>query len=44
MPLLVDGEVVAVLDVDCAVLSGFDEEDALALYELAELLAKGCDW
>ncbi|KFY96360.1 hypothetical protein V500_02499 [Pseudogymnoascus sp. VKM F-4518 (FW-2643)] len=44
VPLLVDGEVVAVLDVDCAVLSGFDEEDALALYELAELLAKGCDW
>ncbi|KFZ01796.1 hypothetical protein V501_09795 [Pseudogymnoascus sp. VKM F-4519 (FW-2642)] len=43
VPLLVDGEVVAVLDVDCAVLSGFDEEDALALYELAELLAKGCD-
>ncbi|OBT61795.1 hypothetical protein VE03_08773 [Pseudogymnoascus sp. 23342-1-I1] len=44
VPLLVEGEVVAVLDVDCAVLSGFDEEDALALYELAELLAKGCDW
>lgn len=44
VPIVVDDEVKAVIDVDCAVLEGFDEEDALALYELAELLAKGCDW
>jgi L-methionine (R)-S-oxide reductase len=44
VPILVDDEVKGVIDVDCAVLEGFGEEDAIALYELAELLAKGCDW
>lgn len=41
---MVDGEVKAVIDVDCAVEAGFDEEDALFVNELAELLGKGCDW
>lgn len=44
MPILVDGEVVAVIDVDCSVFNGFDEVDALALNDMAEMLAKGCDW
>ncbi len=39
-----ENKVVGVIDVDCAVQNGFDEEDALFVNELAELLAKGCDW
>ncbi|KAM0285675.1 hypothetical protein ACHAQH_001381 [Verticillium albo-atrum] len=38
------GEVVAIIDVDCAVLDGFDEVDREWLERLAVLLAKGCDW
>ena len=51
VPILVKGEsgsgeekVVGVLDVDCEVMSGFEEEDALFLNDVAELLAVGCDW
>ena len=44
VPIVVDGEVKAVIDIDCAVEAGFDEEDALFVNELAELLGKGCDW
>ena len=44
VPIVVDGEVKAVIDVDCAVEAGFDEEDALFVNELAESLGKGCDW
>lgn len=39
-----EGKVVAIIDVDCAVVSGFDEVDERALEELARLLAEGCDW
>ncbi len=41
-----DGEkkVVAIIDVDCAVLNGFDEVDKKNLEQLADLLAKSCDW
>ncbi|KAI5927472.1 GAF domain-like protein [Camillea tinctor] len=35
---------VAIIDVDCADLNGFDEVDKKYLEQLAELLAKGCDW
>ncbi|OAQ82858.1 GAF domain-containingnucleotide-binding protein [Purpureocillium lilacinum] len=50
VPILADtdgsGEkkVVAIIDVDCASLNGFDELDKKHLEELAELLAKSCDW
>lgn len=37
-------KVVAIIDVDCAVENGFDEVDAKYLGELAELLARSCDW
>jgi L-methionine (R)-S-oxide reductase len=36
--------VVAIIDVDCAELDGFTEEDRVALEELAELLAESCDF
>jgi len=37
-------QVVAIIDVDCAELEGFDEVDRAALEELAELLAQACDF
>ncbi|TQW00712.1 GAF domain nucleotide-binding protein [Cordyceps javanica] len=41
-----DGEkkVVAIIDVDCAELNGFDEVDKKNLEQLAELIGKSCDW
>ena len=36
--------VAGVIDVDCAEVGGFDEEDAKGLEELSKLLAEGCDW
>ncbi|KAF2005565.1 GAF domain-like protein [Amniculicola lignicola CBS 123094] len=44
VPVLQGGEVVAIIDIDCAELHGFDEEDQVALQELAELLAQSCDF
>ncbi|KAH8170555.1 GAF domain-containing protein [Sarocladium implicatum] len=35
---------VAIIDVDCAELNGFDEVDQKFLEELASLLAKSCNW
>lgn len=37
-------EVIAVIDIDCEHLNGFDEEDQSYLEKLAELLSKSCDW
>ncbi|KAI1332806.1 GAF domain-like protein [Xylariaceae sp. FL0255] len=36
--------VVAIIDVDCAELDGFDEVDQKFLEQLAALLGAGCDW
>jgi L-methionine (R)-S-oxide reductase len=36
--------VVAIIDIDCAVVDGFDELDKEKLEELARILADGCDW
>lgn len=38
------GKVVAIIDIDCTVLDGFDEVDQQWLEKLAALLAEGCDW
>ncbi|EEY14414.1 yebR [Verticillium alfalfae VaMs.102] len=38
------GKVVAIIDIDCTVLDGFDEVDQHWLEKLAALLAEGCDW
>ncbi len=35
---------VAIIDIDCAELNGFDEVDKRYLEYLADLLAKSCDW
>ncbi|KAJ5624441.1 hypothetical protein N7510_000750, partial [Penicillium lagena] len=44
VPILVRGETVAIIDIDCTEPSGFDEEDKLYLEKLAAILAEGCDW
>jgi len=35
---------VGVIDVDCAEVDGFDEEDKQGLEAIAKLLAGACDW
>ncbi|KAK8048737.1 GAF protein [Apiospora phragmitis] len=44
VPIVVDDKVVAIIDIDCAVLEGFDDIDQAALEKLAALLARSCDW
>ncbi|SMR45483.1 unnamed protein product [Zymoseptoria tritici ST99CH_1A5] len=44
VPIVKDGKVVAIIDIDCAVENGFDEEDQLKLEELADVLGQGCNW
>lgn len=39
-----EGDVVAIIDIDCAELNGFDEVDQIWLEKLAVLLAAACDW
>ena len=35
---------VAIIDIDCAALNGFDETDSKYLEQLAELISSSCDW
>lgn len=44
VPILKDEHCVAIIDVDCAEVEGFDEEDKKYLEEVAKLLAEGCDF
>ncbi|KAI5284029.1 hypothetical protein KEM54_001637 [Ascosphaera aggregata] len=44
VPIVVDDEVVAIIDIDCTVESGFDADDSQGLEALAAALAEGCDW
>ncbi|KAI5369662.1 Putative Free Met sulfoxide reductase, GAF domain, GAF-like domain superfamily [Septoria linicola] len=44
VPIVKHGKVVAIIDIDCAVVNGFDEEDKVKLEQLAQLLADACDW
>jgi hypothetical protein len=39
-----DQQVVGVIDIDCAELEGFDEEDQKGLEAIADLLGKSSDW
>jgi len=36
--------VLGVLDLDCLVLGGFDDEDAEGLEKIAQLVVRSCDW
>lgn len=44
VPIVVEGRTVAIIDIDCAELEGFDEVDQRFLEELASLLGKSCEW
>ncbi|KAF2181989.1 GAF domain-like protein [Zopfia rhizophila CBS 207.26] len=44
VPVVQSGKLVAIIDIDCAKLSGFSLEDQVALETLAELLAISCDF
>ncbi|KAF4840443.1 Free methionine-R-sulfoxide reductase [Colletotrichum siamense] len=44
VPVVVDGKLVAIIDVDCALADGFDEVDRVWLEKLAALLAASSDW
>jgi len=44
VPVVVMGRVVAVIDVDCTEVGGFNDDDRLGLEAVAELLASSCDW
>ncbi|KAK2755325.1 gaf domain nucleotide-binding protein [Colletotrichum kahawae] len=44
VPVVVDGRLVAIIDVDCAQVDGFDEVDRVWLEKLAALLAASSDW
>lgn len=44
VPIVKGGKVVAIIDIDCAELNGFTEEDQVVLEELAQLLADSCDF
>jgi len=37
-------QVVAIIDLDCAEIDGFDGEDERWLVQLADVLAEACDW
>ncbi|KAI1750838.1 GAF domain-like protein [Xylaria castorea] len=44
VPVVAGEKVVAIIDIDCAELDGFDEVDRKFLEKLAELLGGACDW
>ncbi|KAF2014781.1 GAF domain-like protein [Aaosphaeria arxii CBS 175.79] len=44
VPIVKEGKVVAIIDLDCAELKGFGEEDKVALEELAQLIADSSDF
>ena len=38
------GKVVAILDVDCTAIGGFDKVDQIWLEKLAKAIGEACDW
>ena len=44
VPLIKDGQLIGVLDLDSPLLGRFDEEDARGLNELAQIFVAGSDW
>jgi len=44
VPIVKAGNVVAIIDIDCMEVGGFDEEDQKGLEEVARLLAEACDF
>ncbi|KAH8893221.1 GAF domain-like protein [Thozetella sp. PMI_491] len=44
VPVIVGGKVVAIIDVDCAEVDGFDQVDKEWLEKLADLVGRSSDW
>ncbi|KAF9996351.1 hypothetical protein BGZ80_005044 [Entomortierella chlamydospora] len=44
VPLILEGRVIGVLDLDCEVTEGFDEVDQAGLETVAKILVGACDW
>lgn len=44
VPVISKGKFVAVLDIDCAELSGFNEKDQEELEKITTLLGEECEW
>ncbi|RPA85619.1 GAF domain-like protein [Ascobolus immersus RN42] len=44
VPIVKDGKVLGVIDIDSTTASTFDEEDRKGLEKLATILADACDW
>ena len=44
VPVINDGKVVAIVDIDCVFENGFDGEDRVELENLAALIARSCNW
>ncbi|OCL07541.1 GAF domain-like protein [Glonium stellatum] len=44
VPIIQGDKVVAIIDIDCAELSGFDSQDQAGLENLARVLAEACDF
>ncbi|PQE21039.1 GAF domain nucleotide-binding protein [Rutstroemia sp. NJR-2017a WRK4] len=44
VPILSNGSLKAIIDIDCAVKGGFDEVDKKWLEQLADLVGRSCDW
>ena len=44
IPLLKDGKLTGVLDIDSPVVNRFDEADQKGLEKLCQMLVRGCDW
>ena len=44
IPLLQDGRLTGVLDIDSPVVQRFDEDDQKGLENLCQMLVQGCDW
>ncbi|KAK8154600.1 GAF domain-like protein [Phyllosticta citrichinensis] len=44
VPIVQRDQCVAIIDVDCAELGGFDQEDQKYLEQVAKLIAEGCDF
>ncbi|KAF2102663.1 GAF domain nucleotide-binding protein, partial [Rhizodiscina lignyota] len=44
VPIVQDGKIKAIIDIDCAELNGFDEDDQHGLERVADLIAKSSDF
>lgn len=44
VPMILNGEVIGVLDIDSPNFARFDEMDAEYLKQITELIVRGCDW